>query len=82
MNRWLTIKQAGEYLSYSRYKIYKLIKKGIIPVSKIDNGHTRIDRDDLDKLMLLNKIEPTKEVKRLQSWLKSSDTTPKSTYTR
>ena len=56
MNRWLTVEKAGEYIGYSRYKIYKLLRKGLLPVARVDGGGARIDREDLDRLMLSNKI--------------------------
>lgn len=71
--RWLTIQEAGEYIGYSRYKIYQLINSGVLPVSRAgEKANSRIDREDLDRLMLENKIDTNKIVKERLECLKKS----------
>ena len=70
--RWLNIREAGEYIGYSRDKIYRLIRQGLLPVSRAtSDSYIRIDREDLDSLMLQNKIKPNEIVKERLECLKS-----------
>jgi len=46
----LTVREACEYLSISKATLYKLIKKGKIKPVKIGKS-TRLDKEDLDKLV-------------------------------
>jgi len=50
MRRWITPKEAAEYLSLHPVSIYRLIAKGVIPSVKI--GHSvRVDLKALDELL-------------------------------
>lgn len=63
-NRWLTISEAAEYINYSIYSIYKFIRLGMLPVIKAGGkAKMQIDKLDLDKFMLRNKISPREIIK-------------------
>lgn len=46
--RWITCKEAGEYLSLNEKTVYRQASAGIIPSAKI-GGSIRIDKMKLDE---------------------------------
>jgi excisionase family DNA binding protein len=52
--RYLTVKQAAEYISHTKHSFEYLMSKNLFPVIKKDRL-VLIDREDLDKFMLRHK---------------------------
>jgi len=56
--RWLTAKEAAEYLRLHLKTIYRLVSMGAIPYSKISGYGIRIDKVELDRLLEENEHYP------------------------
>jgi len=54
--RWITPKEAANYLSLHLKTVYVKISKGEIPASRI-GGSIRVDKKKLDELMENNELE-------------------------
>jgi len=50
MKRWITPKQAAEYLSLHLISVYRLMAKGVIPSVRIGRS-VRVDLKALDELL-------------------------------
>lgn len=66
--RWLTIREAARYMRMSQSKIYELMADGRLAFIKIDSKRL-IDIRDIDQLMMRNKIDPEKAIKRIRNKL-------------
>jgi excisionase family DNA binding protein len=53
--RYLTIRQAAEYIGHSKSSFEYLISKDLFPIIKKDRL-VLIDREDLDRFMLQHKV--------------------------
>ena len=52
MSRWLTVNETAEYLKLSPRSIRRYLQDGIIPQHQLPTGTIRIERRDLDCLVL------------------------------
>ena len=50
--RWMTINEAADYLKLSTRSIRRYLDKGLIPQHQISTGTIRIERNDLDSLVI------------------------------
>ena len=51
-SRWLTVNETADYLKLSTRSIRRYLKDGIIPQHQLPTGTIRIERRDLDCLVL------------------------------
>lgn len=51
-SRWLTVNEAADYLKLSTRSIRRYLDKGLIPQHQISTGTIRIEKKDLDSLVL------------------------------
>ena len=63
--RWLTIKEAAAYMRMSPRKVYDLMVDGELAYVKIGRKRT-IDVQDIDTLMMKNKIDAGKALKLIR----------------
>jgi len=49
--RWISAKEAAQYLNLHLKTIYRLVARHAIPFTKIDGYGIRIDRIELDRLL-------------------------------
>ncbi|MBW2645927.1 MAG: helix-turn-helix domain-containing protein [Deltaproteobacteria bacterium] len=49
--RWISVREAAEYLDLHVKTIYGLVARGTIPFSKISGYGIRIDRKALDRML-------------------------------
>ena len=63
--RWLSKESAALYTDWSITKIERLIRSGELPYCRVKRSQIRIDLQDLDRLLLKNKIDPEKAKKML-----------------
>jgi site-specific DNA-methyltransferase (adenine-specific) len=63
ITKYLTIKEASEYLKISSSKIYRLINQGLINSVKTPKGQRRFNEEDLIKF--LKKTQPIKQKSKL-----------------
>ena len=52
MSRWLTVNETADYLKLSPRSIRRYLQDGVIPKYKLPTGTIRIERRDLDCLVL------------------------------
>ena len=52
MSRWLTVNETADYLKLSPRSIRRYLQDGVIPQHKLPTGTIRIERRDLDCLVL------------------------------
>ena len=52
MSRWLTVNETADYLKLSPRSIRRYLQDGIIPQHQLPTGTIRIERRDLDCLVL------------------------------
>ena len=52
MSRWLTVNESADYLKLSQRSIRRYLHDGIIPQHQLPTGTIRIERRDLDCLVL------------------------------
>ena len=52
MSRWLTVNETADYLKLSPRSIRRYLQSGIIPQHQLPTGTIRIERRDLDCLVL------------------------------
>ena len=63
--RWITVKEAAQYLGLHEKTIYRLTYKRAIPFAKVPGIGIRIDLKELDRMLL----EAEKFPKNIQSIL-------------
>ena len=51
-SRWLTVEEAADYLKLSPRSIRRYLNKTNIPLNKLPSGTIRIEKKDLDSLVL------------------------------
>lgn len=52
VTRWISVEEAAKYLAVSSRTIRRYLEKGVVPLHKLPTGSVRIDRNDLDSLVL------------------------------
>ena len=52
MTRWMTVNEAADYLKLSARSIRRYLDKGLIPEHQLSTGTIRIERKDLDSLVI------------------------------
>ena len=67
--RWITVKEAAQYLGLHEKTIYRLTYKRTIPFTKVEGIGVRIDVKELDKMLLMVEEFP----KEIQSILKQNN---------
>ncbi len=63
--RWLSKELAALYTDWSITKIERLIRNRELPYCRIKGSQIRIDIQDLDRLLLKNKVDVEKAKKKL-----------------
>ena len=68
--RWMDVKTAAAYTCFSESKIYEMIAEGILPVTRPPQkngrpGHPRIDRHDIDRLMMAHRLDVNEQIQKL-----------------
>jgi len=63
--RWMTKEQAGLYTCFSKKQIERFINQGLLKETRINGGHSRIDRKELDQLMESNKIDIRRTARKI-----------------
>ena len=58
----LTLKEAAEFLDFSRSYLYRLTSQGRIPCYKPEGKRVYFDRADLVKWLKRNRIRPQEEI--------------------
>ncbi|OGC21656.1 hypothetical protein A2291_06070 [candidate division WOR-1 bacterium RIFOXYB2_FULL_42_35] len=62
MNKtWLTLQELSEYLSFSKEKLYILLRQGSLPAVKVGR-HWRFNRLEIDQWMLKQRSDYNKEL--------------------
>lgn len=51
-SRWMTVGETADYLKLSTRSIRRYLEKGIIPQHQLATGTIRIERKDLDSLVI------------------------------
>ncbi len=51
-SRWLTVEEAADYLKLSPRSIRRYLNKTNIPLNKLPSGTIRIEKKDLDSLVI------------------------------
>ncbi|TFB09325.1 DNA-binding protein [Candidatus Marinimicrobia bacterium MT.SAG.2] len=51
-SRWFTVEEAANYLKLSTRSIRRFINRGNIPQNKLPSGTIRIEKKDLDSLVI------------------------------
>ena len=67
VRRWISVEEAANYLAVSSRTIRRYLEKGVVPLHKLPTGLVRIDRCDLDSLVLYGRpyrklTRPQKEI--------------------
>ncbi len=54
-HRWLTVREASELLKIPRTRAYELIASGELPAVRIGQRSIRVNQQELEKFLLLNR---------------------------
>ncbi len=63
--RWLCKNSAAAYLEISVRQLERLIQNGYLSVSRINRGHVRLDRIEIDRLMEQIKVNFKKQAYKI-----------------